>query len=80
VRRVVVDRLGGHRADDADVIRDLLDVGEQLGDLLPVLADLVELVLRPEAAQLLALELRDRLALGERLGHRLAGHLGSLGL
>ena len=33
-----------------------------------------------EAVQLLPLQLGDRLALGERLGHRLAVHLGQLGL
>ena len=46
----------------------------------PDLAELLERVLRPEALELLALELRDRLALGERLGHRLAVHLGELRL
>ena len=35
---------------------------------------------RPEDLQLLALELGDRLALGERLGHRLAVELGELRL
>ena len=37
-------------------------------------------MLRSKALQLLALKLRDRLALGKRLGHRLAVHLGQLGL
>ena len=37
-------------------------------------------MLRAEAAKLLVLELGDRLALGERLGHRLAVQLGQLGL
>ena len=37
-------------------------------------------MLRAEALQLLALQLGDRLALGERLGHRLAVHLGELRL
>ena len=77
---IVVDLLGPHRADDADLVGDAADVREQLADLLPGLAELLEAVLRPEALQLLALELGDRLALGERLGHRLAVHLGELRL
>ena len=80
VRRVVIDLLGPHRADDADVVGDAADVREQLADLLAGLAELLEAVLRAEADQLLALQLRDLLALGERLRHRLAVHLGELGL
>ena len=56
------------------------DVREQRRDLLPRLAAALERVLRAEAAELLPLQLRDRLALGERLGHRLAVHLGELRL
>ena len=44
----------------------------------PDCAEALERVLRREAGQLLPLELGDRLALGERLGHRLAVHLGQL--
>ena len=54
--------------------------GKSSHDLLPGLAELLELMLRPEAVQLLPLKLGDRLALGERLGHRLAVHLGQLRL
>ena len=43
VRRVVVDLIGVHRADDADVVGDRADVRQELGDLLPRLAVLREL-------------------------------------
>ena len=56
------------------------DVREDLADLLARLAELLERMLRAEAVQLLPLQLGDRLALGERLGHRLAVHLGQLRL
>ena len=56
------------------------EVREERADLLARLAELLEGVLRGEALQLLALELGDRLPLGERLGHRLAVHLGQLRL
>ena len=48
--------------------------------LLPRFAELLEAVLRPEAHQLPALQLRDLLPLRERLRHRLAVHLGQLRL
>ena len=44
------------------------------------LAELLELGLRPEADQLLPLELGELLPLGQALGHRLAVHLGQLRL
>ncbi len=81
VRRVVVDLLCGHRADDADFIRDPADVRQCAGDRLAGLAEVLKLMLRPEAFQLLlALKLGNRLAVGDRLGHRLAVHLGELRL
>ena len=46
----------------------------------PDLPNFLNWMLRPEAVELGALKLGDRLALGERLGHRLAVHLGQLGL
>ena len=55
-------------------------MSEELVDLLPALAVLLEAALRAEAGQLRALQLRDRLPLGERLGHRLAVPLGQFGL
>ena len=42
--------------------------------------NLLNLACGPKHKQLLALQLRDRLALGERLGHRLAVHRGELRL
>ena len=80
VRGVVVDRLGDHRADDADLVGDGGDVGEDRADLLAAGPVASERVLGREADELLALELGDRHALRERLGHRLAVHPGELGL
>jgi len=56
------------------------DVREDLGDLLARPAVAAERVLRPHAAELGALELGDRLAAGERLGHELAVVAGEDGL
>ncbi len=80
VRRVVVDRLGHHGPDDADLVGDAPDVREELADLLARLAELLERVLRREALERLPLELRDRHPRRERAGHRLAVHLGELRL
>src|SRR5207248_1830333 len=52
----------------------------ELGEVLARLAVALERVLRPEAVELLALQLRDLLALRERLRHRLAVHLRQLRL
>ena len=60
----------------ADVVGDLGEVRQEVADLLAALAVLLELGEVPLQLQLLALELGDRLALGERLGHRLAVQLG----
>ena len=68
-----------HRADDADLVGDRAEVREDLADLLArFLPNLLERMLRREAVELLPLKLGDRLALGERLGHRLAVHLRQL--
>src|SRR5581483_3807225 len=80
MRGVVIDLLGPHGADDADVVRHAADVGEQAYHLLSRFAELLELVLRAEAFQLFALQLCDLLALGERFGHALAVHLRQLRL
>ena len=81
VGRVVVDLLGLHRADDADVVGDVGDVRQPVADRLAGGAVPGELRLRPEAEELLLrLELRDRLAGGERGGNRLAVHRGELRL
>ena len=78
--RVVVDRLGHHRVDDADVVGDRGQLRKDRAQVLPARSAPLERVLRREADQLRALKLRDRHALGERLGHRLALHLGERGL
>src|SRR6185369_515440 len=76
---VVVDLLGPHGADDAEVIGNAADAREELAHLLAGFAVGLELVLRAKADQRLALQLRDLLSLGHRRGHRLAVHRGELG-
>ena len=46
----------------------------------PVLPNFWNVVLRAKANQLLPLQLGELLPLGQALGHRLAVHLGELGL
>ena len=80
--RVVVDLLGDHRADDADVVSKLLMPGSKTS-LIHLAAWPVAVELEHRAVprlQLLVLELCDRLALGVRLGHRLVVKLGQLRL
>ncbi len=76
MRRVVVDRLGHHRADDADLVGDRAQVRQDRADLLATGSAAAKRMLGSETDQLLPLELSDRHALGERLRHRLAVHLG----
>ena len=80
VGRVVIDLLGLHRADDADVVGDAADVGQIIADRLLRLPNLLKVDCGPKQSSFLALQLRDRLAFGERLGHRLAVHFGELRL
>ena len=64
--RVVVDLIGLHRANDADVVGDLADMGKECANLLAGLAVPVEGELGRHAHQLL-----EALQLGERTRHRL---------
>ena len=77
---VVVDGFGGHRADDADVIRDGAEIRKKLDNLLAILAKFLELLLRSKAFELLALKLGDGLALGEAFRHRFSAHLSRVWL
>ena len=70
VRRIVVDLLGVHRADDANVVRNTADVREQLGNFLPGSAPLPELAKRPAGLQFRVLQLRELLPPGEGFGER----------
>ncbi len=63
-----------------NLVGDRAEVGKQLANLLPRLAEPLEAELRREAIQLRPLKLGDRLALGERLRHRLAVEFGQLRL
>src|SRR5207249_9326107 len=80
MRRIMIDLFGPHRPHDASLVDDAADVGEELAHRLARLAESLEAVRRPEAGELLALQLRDLLSLGQRLRHRLAVHLGELWL
>src|SRR5262249_34303084 len=55
--RIVVDRLGLHRAEDTKVIRNRADVREDCADFLARLAELLERMLRREAGQFRPLQL-----------------------
>ena len=79
-RRIVVDRLGVHRADDADVVGDGANVRKDLRDLLAGFAEPPKPMLRPEAAQSLPLELRDRLPVVKEAGIGCPSICRSLGL
>ena len=68
----VVDGLGEHGADDADIIGDLGNVLEHLADLLAGCSMAVELEVGGPAGEFLSLELGDGLPLGEGSRHGLA--------
>ena len=78
--RVVVNRLGGHRADDAEFVHHRTDVREKLANFRAGLSKPSELELRAVAQQLFALQLRQLFAAGHAFGHRLAVHLREFGL
>ena len=73
-RRIVVDRLGEHRADDAQVVDDLGGVRQQVGDPGAAAAVLREPELRPGERQrrLVARHAGEPLALAHRIGQLLA--------
>ena len=76
----MIDLLGDHRANHADVVRHLLMIGQKIADRLTAIAVPAELGERSLALQLLVLQLGDRLAGGEGLRHRLAIESGQLRL
>ena len=82
VRGIVIDRVRRHRPNDRDVICHTADVREELANVLAGFAELLKIMLRPEACEVvaLALQLRNRLPLRDALGHRLAVHLPQLRL
>ena len=79
VRRVVVDLLCDHGADDGDVVGHLGGVREEVADDLPALAILVELGEVALNFEFLSLELRDGLSFGEGGRHGHAVELIELG-
>ena len=79
VRRIVIDGFRGHGPHEADFVGGRADLLEQFADLRPGV-ELLELQLRAVADEFGALQLRQLLALGHALRHRLAVHLGQHGL
>ena len=77
--RIVVDRLGVHRAHDGDVVGNGSDVRKQFGDLRAALPMTLELEAGSHAVEGLSHELGDALSLGETLRHGLAVHLDQPG-
>ena len=79
---IVIDGIGGQRSDNRNIIGHTPDVREEIANVLAGLAKLLEIMLRPEAGQIvsLALQLGNRLTLGDALGHRFAVHLAQLRL
>ena len=80
VRRVVVDRLGHHRADDADVVGDRGQVREDRADLLAAGPQRWNGCWGAKQTSFWPWSWAIGMPLGERLGHRLAVHLGQVGL
>ena len=80
VGRIVIDGVGRHRADQADVAEHRADVGEERADFGAVGAHLRKGMLRAKAGQLLPLQLRELLSLRHALGHRLPVELCQLRL
>ena len=74
VSRVVINLLGQHRPDDADVVGHLRVPRQKVADQLPALAILFKLRQVALNFKDRVLKLSDRLALRERCGHRLPVH------
>jgi hypothetical protein len=79
VGRVVIDRIGRHGSNQANLVGDRTDVGQQGADFGPLTPDLLERKHGPQALEFLTLQLGKLLAGGEALGHRLAVQLCKLG-
>lgn len=76
---IVIDGLGGHRANEAEVIDDGADVGEEGGDFGSVPAELGEGKHGALTVQFLALELGELLTAGEAFRHGRSIQCGELG-
>jgi hypothetical protein len=81
MRWIVVDRIGVKRSNHAQIVGALRgQLRPNLRDHLTALTPWLERMLRRKTIQLLSLQLRNLLTLGDRFGHRLTMHLGQLGL
>ena len=76
----MIDRLGVHGANDAEIIRHLWDMLEYFAYLLPGFAMTIELKIWSPTGELFSLELGDGLALCQGLRHGFPIQLGELGL
>ena len=75
----MIDRLGGHGADQADFVEDGTGLGEEGADFGFAVPEAGEGVLGAEAGEFLALELGELLAFGEAFGHGFAVHFAEFG-
>src|SRR5256885_5326552 len=75
MRRVMIDLLRMHRANDADVIRDGRNVRKEVRNVLAGLAVFLEARERPASFQCRILQLSELLTLGERFRKRLTINL-----
>ena len=80
VGRIMINGLARHGTHPANLIGHRAQLGEEFTQFDTHFSEALEGQLRSVANQLLPLELGDLLTLSERLGHRLAVHLGQLGL
>src|SRR5439155_24804267 len=78
VRLVMIDGVGDHRADDADVVGHAADVWKQFADFLTGPTAKGKGKLWRKTNQLLILKLGNLLSFGERVGHGLPVEPGKL--
>src|SRR5438128_1740398 len=78
--RIVIDLLGVHRTEDANLVRDPANVRKEFRDFLTALTPLLEFTKRAARLQFRVLQLSQLLAFGERLRERLAVEFLELGL
>jgi hypothetical protein len=80
MRWIMIDRLGVHRADDANFISYRADVWKKLIHPSATFAELLKPPLRPETLQRRTLQLRELLPLRERIRHWFSVHFRELRL
>ena len=76
----MIDRIGRHGANEANIVNNSTNIGEQGADLGSIAAVFGEWKNRSQAEKFFSLKLRQLLTSSETLRHRFAIHLGQLGL